>query len=180
MFYKFLFISLTAFILVCEQTAAQTQKKAKQQKSTLELPKHTKTYKIIGIKDGDTFIALIEGNEQVIRLAHVDCPEKQQPFGTKAKLFASNLCFGEYVYIKLPQKNIFDRNKRLIAELVLPNGVNINKELVKNGYAWHYKKFSTDPSYAQLENEAKSAKRGLWADDNAIAPWQFRRIKTAR
>jgi endonuclease YncB( thermonuclease family) len=50
------------------------------------------SYKVIGIKDGDTFVILIDGKEQVVRLEHIDCPEKKQPFGTKAKQFASDLC----------------------------------------------------------------------------------------
>lgn len=46
-------------------------------------------YKVIGVKDGDTFVLLIDGKEQTVRFAHIDCPEKKQPFGTKAKQFVS-------------------------------------------------------------------------------------------
>jgi micrococcal nuclease len=56
---------------------------------------------------------------------------KKQPFGTKAKQFASDLCFGQFVQVN--HKNKFDRNKRLIAEIILLNGTNVNKELVNNG-----------------------------------------------
>ena len=113
-------------------------------------------YKIIGVKDGDTFTLLMNGKEQTIRLAHIDCPEKKQPFGSKAKQFASSLCFGEYV--TLIHDNKYDRNRRLIAEIVLENGKNVNKELVKQGLAWHYKKYSDDGEYAQLEIAARTQK----------------------
>lgn len=53
------------------------------------------SYKVIGIKDGDTFVLLMGGKEQVVRLAHIDCPEKKQPFGNNAKQFASGVCFGK-------------------------------------------------------------------------------------
>jgi endonuclease YncB( thermonuclease family) len=53
--------------------------------------------------------------------------------------------------------------------------VNLNKELVKNGLAWHFKKYSKDNSYAVLENEARASKVGLWADNNPIAPWTWRK-----
>jgi micrococcal nuclease len=82
-------------------------------------------YKVIGIKDGDTFVILIDGKEQVVRLEHVYCTEKKQPFGTKAKQYASDLCFAKYV--QLNHKNKYDRNKRLLAEVILLNGTNINK-----------------------------------------------------
>jgi micrococcal nuclease len=45
---------------------------------------------------------------------------------------------------------------------------------VKAGFAWHYKRYSSDPILAQAEIEARNAKAGLWADPQAIAPWDFR------
>lgn len=48
--------------------------------------------KVTGIKDGDTYTVFYNGSEQTIRLAHIDCPEKKQPFGSKAKQFASDIC----------------------------------------------------------------------------------------
>jgi endonuclease YncB( thermonuclease family) len=83
------------------------------------------------------------------------------------------MCFGKYV--TLIHNNKFDRNKRLIAEVILQDGTNLNKELVKNGLAWHFKKYSKDNSYADLENEARASKVGLWADNNPIAPWTWRK-----
>lgn len=133
------------------------------------------TYKVIGIKDGDTVSLLVDGKPQSVRLAHIDCPEKKQPFGTKAKEMLSRLCFGKYV--KLAGGGKADRNKRLIAELILPNGINVNKTMVKNGLAWHYKRYSKDESYAKLEIEAKKKKLGLWKEKNQIAPWNWRKLR---
>jgi endonuclease YncB( thermonuclease family) len=134
---------------------------------------NTTSYKVIGVKDGDTFELLIDNSTQVVRFAHIDCPEKKQPFGQKAKQFVSDLCFGKYVTLIHNKK--FDRNKRLIAEVILEDGTNLNKELVKNGLAWHFKKYSKDNSYADLENEARASRVGLWADNNPIAPWTWRK-----
>lgn len=77
----------------------------------------TPTYKVIGVKDGDTFVVIKDGKQQVVRFAHIDCPEKKQPFGNKARQFVSAKCFGKYV--RLVHHNQYDRNKRLIAEVVL-------------------------------------------------------------
>ena len=130
------------------------------------------TYKVIKIKDGDTVGILMNGKEETVRLAHIDCPEKMQPFGNNAKNFISKLCFGKYV--KLSGTLARDRNERIVAELFLTNGININKELVKNGLAWHYKKYSADKSYAKLEMNARKRKAGLWQDKSPIEPWNWR------
>jgi micrococcal nuclease len=136
---------------------------------------NSQTYKVIGVKDGDTVSILMEGKEQTVRLAHIDCPEKKQPYGTKAKQVVSDLCFGQYV--KLIGDGKMDRYKRLIAEIVLPNGININQKLVKNGLAWHFKKYSKDSKYAQLETEARTKKAGLWKEKDPIAPWAWRKAR---
>ena len=73
--------------------------------------------KVTGIKDGDTYKVFFNGSEQTIRLAHIDCPEKRQPFGGKAKQFASDICFGKYVVVKSEGKK--DRYNRIIAKIIL-------------------------------------------------------------
>ncbi|VXB25332.1 MULTISPECIES: thermonuclease family protein [Chryseobacterium] len=134
-----------------------------------------KSYKVIGVKDGDTVEILMNGKPQVVRLSHIDCPEKKQPFGNKAKQFASDLCFGKKVKLSTGWKK--DRNKRLLAEIILSNGKNLNKELVKNGFAWHYKKYSKDNSYDDLEKQARKLKLGLWNDKIPTAPWEWRKSR---
>ncbi|WP_442905685.1 thermonuclease family protein, partial [Kaistella sp.] len=49
----------------------------------------TFTGKVVGVKDGDTMVVLFENKPITIRLEHIDCPEKNQPFGSRAKQFAS-------------------------------------------------------------------------------------------
>lgn len=133
------------------------------------------TYKVIGIKDGDTVSILAEGTERTVRLAHIDCPEKKQPFGNNAKEATSKLCFGKMVTLIGDGKT--DRNGRLIAELILLNGVNVNKTLVKMGLAWHFKKYSKDVSYAKLEIAARNKKVGLWKEKNPVSPWDWRKLR---
>ena len=128
--------------------------------------------KVTAIKDGDTYKVLYDGSEKTIRLAHIDCPEKKQPFGSRAKQFASDICFGKVVTIKTEGKT--DRYKRIIGEIILQDGTNVNKELVKNGLAWHFKKYSDNNEYAELETVAKQEQIGLWTDKEPIAPWDWR------
>ena len=106
-----------------------------------------------------------------IRLNGIDCPEKNQAFGTKAKQFTSDLCFSKNVTTKITDK---DKYGRYIGDITLPNGTSVNQEIVKNGYAWHYKQYSNDQILADLENSAKKMKIGLWSDPQPIPPWEFR------
>ena len=134
-------------------------------------------YKVVGVKDGDTIVLLMNGKAETVRFAHIDCPEKKQAFGAKAKQFVSDRCFGKMVTLKIDPKNKYDRYKRLIAEVILNNGANLNKELVKNGLAWHFKAYSKDASYDVLEKSARRKRVGLWSEPKPIAPWDWRKIK---
>ncbi|WP_313717391.1 thermonuclease family protein [Kaistella carnis] len=132
--------------------------------------------KIIGVKDGDTVEGLYYQLPIVIRLEHIDAPEKKQAFGTVSKKKLSDLAFGKTVtIISKGKKGNFDRNGRMIAEIYTKEKTCLNKEMLKTGLAWHYKKYSTSAEYAQLENTARKKRVGLWADKNPIAPWNFRK-----
>ena len=50
----------------------------------------------------------------------------------------------------------------------------------KYGFAWWFREYSTDKELERLEKEARVAKRGLWADPNAIPPWEWRRRHAPR
>ena len=132
--------------------------------------------KVIGVKDGDTVEVLYYQLPMVIRLEHIDAPEKKQPFGTVSKQKLSDLCFGKNVMIvSTGKKGNYDGRGRMIAEILVNDKINANKEMLKSGLAWHYKKYSKSEEYAQLENAARKNRVGLWTDKNPIAPWSFRR-----
>jgi micrococcal nuclease len=129
---------------------------------------------VISVTDGDTIVVLKEDKTIVkIRLEGIDCPEAKQDFGTKAKQATSQLCFGKNVRVV---KSGDDRYGRTLG-MVYVGKLCVNEELIRQGLAWHFKKYNKDPELARLENEARAAKIGLWAMDNAVAPWEFRKIK---
>lgn len=129
--------------------------------------------KVIGIKDGDTFEVLYDGQPEKVRLADIDCPEKSQAFGKNAKQYASDLCFGKTVTVTSTGKR--DRYKRIIGTITTNDSVNVNQELIKAGYAWHYKRYSKNDELSSLEKKAREAHIGLWADANPKAPWEWRK-----
>ena len=129
---------------------------------------------LIRIIDGDTAEVLYGELPLKIRLQHIDAPEKRgnQPYGNKAKTILSQLCFGQEVTILTDGD--FDMGGHLVAEIFNAEGLNVNKEMVRLGYAWHFKKYSDDMSYDDLEKEARKLNIGLWQDSNPVAPWDFR------
>ncbi|MHC9064020.1 thermonuclease family protein [Nitrospira sp. CMX1] len=116
------------------------------------------TGKVVSVLDGDTIDVLHNGQAERIRLNGIDCPEKKQPFGQKAKQFTSALVFGKEVTV---QPKTIDRHKRTVGDVLLADGTNVNQELVKSGMAWWYRRYSNDDTLGALELEAQQAKRGL-------------------
>ena len=131
------------------------------------------TAPVIGISDGDTIKVLQDGVSKRIRLWGIDCREMKQAFGTRAKQFTGDLAFGKTVTLRVHD---VDRYGRQVAEIILPDGRNLNQEIVRAGFAWWYRQYARDDKELErLESEAKAAKRGLWADKDPMPPWEFRR-----
>lgn len=147
-----------------------------QEKTTISVPASFSA-KVVGVKDGDTVEILYMGYTVRVRLAHIDAPESNQPFGKAAKQRLSALCFGKVVNVERAARS--DRYGRLISVLYT-DGVNVNRSMVRAGYAWHFTKYSKDASYAEAQREARAAKRGLWGDPGAIAPWDWRAARRGR
>ena len=128
--------------------------------------------RVVGVTDGDTITVLHEGVGEKIRLAGIDCPERGQDYGTRAKQFMSALVFRKTVRVYDQGR---DRYERTIGTVLLPDDTNVNYLLVKSGMCWWYRKYEPDNgTLEQLEHEARAAQRGLWADPHAVPPWEWR------
>lgn len=140
--------------------------------------------KVVGISDGDTVTVLNENKEQIkIRLVGIDTPESRQAYGQKAKDALGAILKGRDVVVLETGK---DRYKRTLGFLeLLPTDdqerVIANAEMIRQGFAWHYKAYSGDLELHQLETEARAAKLGLWGDSQTpVAPWQWRKQQKAK
>lgn len=125
--------------------------------------------KVVSIHDGDTITILQDKQQIKVRLFGIDAPELKQPYGKKSKQFLANLIAGEVVEV---DENGKDRYKRMIGTIYL-NGADINAQMVANGYAWAYRKFSK--KYTAQESKAKKQKLGLWQDKEPISPREWRK-----
>lgn len=190
---RFLFLAVITGILSCERTAEQTveprqprinqedqtsikssEPKEKEDNSIKNSGQIELTGKITRVVDGDTAEMLYGDLPIMLRMQHIDAPEKRgkQPFGNKAKLVLSELCYGQTVTVLTDGD--FDMGGRMIAVIINEDGINVNEEMVRQGFAWHFKKYSSDNGYSQLELEARENRRGLWNDPAPVAPWEFR------
>lgn len=126
---------------------------------------------VVGISDGDTLTVLNSQKKQVkIRLTEIDAPESKQAFGTQSKQSLSELCFKKSVVV---DDIGTDKYKRTLGRVKCA-GVDANAEQVKRGFAWAFVQYLTDQSIADMEESARSAGLGLWADENPTPPWDYR------
>lgn len=131
------------------------------------------TGRVIGVMDGDTTEVLHHKTPQRIRLFGIDCPEKAQTFGQRAKQARAALVFSKIVTI---ESHGHDKYKRTLGDVFLSDGTHVNRELVAQGWCWWYQKYAPDDVIlASLEAAAQVTKKGLWADPNLVPPWVYRK-----
>lgn len=130
------------------------------------------TGKVIKIVDGDTFDILTKSNITLrIRMNGIDAPERGQDYYKICKQGLASLIFKKNVTITTFG---YDKYKRTIADVTCNNKL-VNLQMVENGWAWHYVKYSANTDLATAAKNAKQKKLGLWNMENAVAPWEFRK-----
>lgn len=149
------------------------ESKNKNLKSSKNHNQSSNEVTVIGIIDGDTYDVLIDNKSVRIRMFGIDAPERGMPYYKVSKKKLSELCFNKMVKLQVKNK---DRNGRTVAIAYLEDGTNINLEMIKEGLAWHYTKYSDDIEFANAEATARQERKGLWADESPIAPWEIRKL----
>ncbi|NLH40116.1 MAG: thermonuclease family protein [Elusimicrobia bacterium] len=139
--------------------------------TNVQLAKADCNGKIISVADGDTLTVECDNKQIEVRLDGIDAPETNQSYGDKATEFLSSLVFDKTVNLIEKGK---DKYGRTLGVILLSDGRILNREIVKEGFAWHYKQYSNDTTLNKLEKEAKSSHKGLWNDVDPTAPWDFR------
>ena len=125
--------------------------------------------------DGDTIHVLLKGDEKAtaVRLYGIDSPEKEQDYGATSEARLKELIKNKPLEIEIKGT---DNHKRPLV-VVFFNGNNINLQMLREGMAWHYDRYDATPEYVAAHDEAKLHKRGLWINDKAISPEDFRHKK---
>ena len=137
--------------------------------SDAEVPTDAAEHRVKRIVDGDT-VHMKDGTK--VRLHGIDTPERDQPYGKQATHNLDKL-IGQTVFVV---ERDTDRYGRLVGSLYTPEGVNVNLEMVCNGSAWWYERYAkNNRAMSACQAEAKEAGLGLWADDDPMPPWEWRR-----
>jgi len=119
-----------------------------------EIPASRKLVGRAWVIDGDT-IAI---NRIKIRLAGIDAPELDEPWGRKSKWAMVNICKGKTIHVELTGETSYDR---LVGTCYLPDGTDIGGELIKAGLALDGSYFSKG-KYLHLEPEGIRQKLGRY------------------
>ncbi len=147
------------------------------------------TGKVVGVSDGDTITLLDSGKQQhKIRVAGIDAPEKNQPFGQRSKENLSRLVFGKEVDVQWTKH---DRYQRIVGKVMVAapdcqrpdcaKALDAGLGQVTAGLAWWYRKYAKEQStedarsYETAEQEARARSVGLWHDAEPIPPWDWRK-----
>jgi endonuclease YncB( thermonuclease family) len=135
--------------------------------------------KVSKILDGDTLIVrdeLQQRKQHKIRLIGIDAPEQNQPYWEQSKQHLSGLVLDKRIMAictKVDEEEVWLCKVRV-------DGKDINAEQVKAGMAWYHRMQEDDlfvgdkTFYAKFEQEARQSKKGLWSQDNPIAPWEYK------
>ena len=135
------------------------------------------TGRVVRVADGDTITVLDANNQQhKLRLSGIDAPEIKQAYGQASRKHLAALIAGKTVLAEWYKRYKYGRT----VTKVLLNGQDVCLDQIKAGMAWHYKKYETEQtlkdrhSYAEAEQVAREAKRGLWQDKEPVPPWEWR------
>jgi micrococcal nuclease len=120
------------------------------------------TISCIEIIDGDTFRLT---NGDTVRLIGIDAPELSQPGGEVSREYLAHLILGKPITLERGSEDRDNYNRLL--RFVYINGLCINEEMIRQGYA-EARYLPENPIrdyYLQLEREAEDKKAGLWSDN---------------
>ncbi|MBK7707682.1 MAG: thermonuclease family protein [Acidobacteria bacterium] len=146
-------------------------------------PKGDFTGRVVAVGDGDSITVLDDSKqERRVRFFAIDSPELNQAFGKQSKQHLSDLIFGKTVKVEVHGR---DRYQRSVGKVLL-DGLDINLEQVKGGFAWHYRAFENQQdwpdrvAYRDAETAARESKLGLWTESDPEPPWQHRKDERER
>lgn len=130
--------------------------------------------KVVSVHDGDTLTVVRArgGAKEKVRLARIDAPELKQKAGKDAQGFVSDQCLGKTVEVSVRET---DKYGRLVANITLPDGRNLNEWIVLEGLAWWYRAYAKhDRTLELFEDHAQRHRLGLWKEPEPTPPWAWR------
>src|ERR1044072_8798969 len=138
--------------------------------------------KVIEVNSGDVITVFNLNRPVRVRLLGVDAPELEQTFGDVAKKHLADLIYDKSVTVEYSGiDGDHSVNGRVSFE-----GIDIGAQMIRDGVAWvdpgnQHRLNATDRAvYQESEAAARSERRGLWQQENPVAPWEFARALAMR
>ncbi len=128
--------------------------------------------KVIAVLDGDTVLVKRANGLKKIRLVGIDAPEKAQTFGETSRRSLADMVLGKQVKVT---SEAVDQYGRMVAHISV-DGLDVNAEQIRRGMAWENSRFHNDRALLALQEEARLAPRGLWALNDPMPPWEWRKL----
>lgn len=142
---------------------------------------------VLKVFDGDGFLTSLGPRRIAVRFGFTDAPEIEQPGGQEAKAFLSSLIFDRWVELVVLFKSdtgrFVDRHGRIVAvpylsdESALGAMRNVELEMVLNGWSWVLDRYEPGEHYLDALADARRHRRGIWALEDNVHPWDFKREK---
>lgn len=133
--------------------------------------------RVLIVHEGDRLTIHHQGRKDMVYLRDADCPDLKQPYGKQAKHATAAYIANREVVVRDLKR---DRQGRMTADILLPDGRQIAHELVKEGLAWVQSGGSDDQALKDMEELARAGGMGLWAEPNPVPPWKWKATKPAR
>lgn len=132
-------------------------------------------YAIAHYVDGDTIAVNMNGSSETVRFIGIDTPETHKPntpvqcYGPAAAAYTQSRIKAAGGKVRLVSDSLStnrDRYNRLLRYVYLPDGTNVDQELVAKGYAFAYVSFpfSKSGDFARAQADAQKNKLGLWGN----------------
>lgn len=115
-------------------------------------------YSVARVIDGDTFVT---SENQHIRINGINAPEIDLCGGKESAKTLSNLILHKKVYAKILY---IDEYRRQLADVYLPNGRSLAKELAKEGSVYVHQRGKGDDELLAIGNEARKSLIGIYGE----------------
>ena len=141
--------------------------------------------RVVSAQDGDSVqvVSVDRGDRPIrVRLYGIDAPEHDQDFGKEATARLNSLVRSSKDLVLEPMDT--DRYGRLVGVLYSRSSDrqrSLNRMMVEEGLArWYSRYGGQDLGLDRAEQNARRAKRGIWASSRQVAPWDHRRAQRER
>jgi endonuclease YncB( thermonuclease family) len=172
-------LAVLGLIGFCAQTTQAQPRPDNSKRPAIQLGQFL-VGKVSDVASGETFTMITKENREIeVWLAEIEAPEKGQFYWNASRMVLSDKVLGNEVTVQVINiKDMEDGYDYVIGQAYLDNRW-INKEMVAEGWAWHFPQYFQSQELSLAEKQAREKKLGMWATDVPISPSEFQAAANA-